>query len=147
MNESEIKEAMDELVAEAELKAVCLKRKVGAKYYLSVGCSKTAFCSPPQTLGACKVCVREGLQPFEKRELCPNIHAEQRVLLSVCTLLNTKNLEDGVLLTTCFPCPECSLLIIELNIKEFYYRDEYGEQQMKISQQWFDKAGVVAIKI
>jgi len=147
VNLSEIKRAMDELVEEAELKAVCLKRKVGAKYYLSPGCSRTDFCSPPKDLGACKNCKREGMQPFEKSELCPAIHAEQRVLLTVSGWLNSRNLEDGVFITTCYPCPLCSLLIIELNIKEFYYREGYAKQQMEITEKWFEKANVKAIQI
>lgn len=51
----------------------------------------------------------------------PTAHAEINAIRSACKNLNTYDLKDCILYTTCEPCPMCLSAIIWANIKEVYY--------------------------
>lgn len=51
----------------------------------------------------------------------PTAHAEIVVIRNACKILNTYDLSEYVLYTTCEPCPMCLSAIIWANIKKVYY--------------------------
>ena len=51
----------------------------------------------------------------------PTAHAEIVAIRKACKKLNTYNLADCTLYTSCQPCPMCLSAIIWSNIKEVYY--------------------------
>src|SRR5574344_2271709 len=51
----------------------------------------------------------------------PTAHAEIEAIRLACKKLNTYNLKECVLYTTCMPCPMCLSAIIWANIKTVYY--------------------------
>ena len=51
----------------------------------------------------------------------PTAHAEIIAIRKACTKLNTYDLSDCILYTTCEPCPMCLSAIIWANIKQVYY--------------------------
>lgn len=51
----------------------------------------------------------------------PTAHAEVTVIREACKKLNTYDLSDYVLYTSCEPCPMCLSAIIWANIKDVYY--------------------------
>ena len=51
----------------------------------------------------------------------PTAHAEVMVIRNACQILNTYDLSDYILYTSCEPCPMCLSAIIWANIKEIYY--------------------------
>ena len=51
----------------------------------------------------------------------PTAHAEVTAIRNACKKLNTYDLSDYVLYTSCEPCPMCLSAIIWSNIKEIYY--------------------------
>ena len=51
----------------------------------------------------------------------PTAHAEITAIRNACTKLNTYDLSEYVLYTSCEPCPMCLSAIIWSNIKEIYY--------------------------
>lgn len=51
----------------------------------------------------------------------PTAHAEVVAIRNACQKLNTYNLSDYILYTSCEPCPMCLSAIIWSNIKEIYY--------------------------
>ena len=51
----------------------------------------------------------------------PTAHAEITAIREACKKLNTYNLSDYILYTSCEPCPMCLAAIIWANIKEVYY--------------------------
>ena len=51
----------------------------------------------------------------------PTAHAEIVAIRRACEKLNTYNLSDYILYTSCEPCPMCLSAIIWANIKEVYY--------------------------
>lgn len=51
----------------------------------------------------------------------PTAHAEINAIREACKKLNTYNLSNFILYTSCEPCPMCLSAIIWANIKEVYY--------------------------
>lgn len=51
----------------------------------------------------------------------PTAHAEITAIREACKKLNTYDLSDYILYTSCEPCPMCLSAIIWSNIKEVYY--------------------------
>ena len=51
----------------------------------------------------------------------PTAHAEVMAIRNACENLNTYDLTDCELYTSCYPCPQCLSAIIWANIKKVYY--------------------------
>ncbi|MCI8654594.1 MAG: nucleoside deaminase [Clostridia bacterium] len=51
----------------------------------------------------------------------PTAHAEIMAIREACKKINSYNLKDCILYTTCYPCPMCLSAIIWSNIKKVYY--------------------------
>ena len=51
----------------------------------------------------------------------PTAHAEIVAIREACKVLNTNDLSECILYTSCEPCPMCLSAIIWANIKEVYY--------------------------
>lgn len=51
----------------------------------------------------------------------PTAHAEIMAIRNACKNINSYNLSDCELYTTCYPCPMCLSAIIWSNIKKVYY--------------------------
>lgn len=64
------------------------------------------------------------------KEKDPTAHAEIVAIREACKKLNTYDLSDCILYTSCEPCPMCLSAIIWANIKEVYYgctKEDAGE--------------------
>lgn len=55
------------------------------------------------------------------KEKDPTAHAEVVAIREACKKLDTYDLSDYILYTSCEPCPMCLSAIIWANIKEIYY--------------------------
>lgn len=72
------------------------------------------------------------------RDKDPTAHAEINAIRTACQKLNTHDLKDYILYTSCYPCPMCLSAIIWANIKTVYYgntkedADEIGFRDDKI---------------
>lgn len=51
----------------------------------------------------------------------PTAHAEIQAIREACQTLNTKDLSNCIIYSTCEPCPMCLSAIIWSNIKSVYY--------------------------
>ena len=51
----------------------------------------------------------------------PTAHAEVMAIRDACKKINSYDLSDCVLYTSCYPCPMCLSAIIWSNIKKVYY--------------------------
>ena len=51
----------------------------------------------------------------------PTAHAEIQAIRNACKILNTYNLKDYTLYTSCEPCPMCLSAAIWANIEDIYY--------------------------
>lgn len=57
----------------------------------------------------------------------PTAHAEINAIRSACKALNTKSLENCILVTTAKSCPMCLSAACWANIKTIYYSQEYDD--------------------
>lgn len=55
------------------------------------------------------------------KEKDPTAHAEMNAIRMACQKLNTYDLSDYILYTSCEPCPMCFSAIVWSNIKKVYY--------------------------
>ncbi|VDK13825.1 Guanine deaminase [Oenococcus sicerae] len=51
----------------------------------------------------------------------PTAHAEITAIRKACAILETYDLSDCVLYSSCYPCPMCLSAVIWANIKHIYY--------------------------
>ena len=64
------------------------------------------------------------------KEKDPTAHAEITAIRNACKKINTYDLSDYILYTSCEPCPMCLSAIIWANIKKVYYgctKDDAGK--------------------
>lgn len=64
------------------------------------------------------------------KENDPTAHAEITAIRNACKKINTYDLSDYILYTSCEPCPMCLSAIIWANIKKVYYgctKDDAGK--------------------
>ena len=59
----------------------------------------------------------------------PTAHAEVNAIRSACKLLNTKSLENCILVTTAKSCPMCLSAACWANIKTIYYSQSYDNAE------------------
>ncbi len=83
----------------------------------------------------------------------PTAHAEINAIRKACKILNTQDLSDCVLYTTCEPCPMCfsaswwakiSKIVYGVNISDIMNK---SKRQINISCEFLNKKGNSKIKI
>ena len=60
----------------------------------------------------------------------PTAHAEVMAIRDACANINSYDLSDCVLYTSCYPCPMCLSAIIWSNIKKVYYGNTMEDAKM-----------------
>ena len=60
----------------------------------------------------------------------PTAHAEVMAIRDACKNINSYDLSDCILYTSCFPCPMCMSAIIWSNIKKVYYGNTKEDAEM-----------------
>ena len=60
----------------------------------------------------------------------PTAHAEVMAIKDACKNINSYDLSDCELYTSCFPCPMCMSAIIWANIKKVYYGNTKEDAEM-----------------
>lgn len=127
----------------------CIKRKVGCiivkdNRILSLGYNGT----PRGTLncfeGGCKRCFeqKEGNTSGHKLDLCMCLHAEENAMLYI----SQNDLKDATIYVTLMPCISCVKKIIQCQIRQVYYLEDYNEEISVQSRHLLEKYGISVIK-
>lgn len=115
-----------ELVAQ---RSTCLRRKVGAILVLDKRIVATGYNGAPSHIAHCLDvgCLREqqGIPSGERHELCRGLHAEQNAIIQAANL--GFSVEGAVLYCTNLPCSICTKMLINISLKEVYYREGYPD--------------------
>jgi dCMP deaminase len=117
----------------ASERSTCLRRKVGAVITKEKRVLSTGYNGAPKGLPHCEEvgCVRENLDvpTGERHELCRGVHAEQNAIIQAAVF--GTSIKDGKIYTTNHPCVVCAKLLINANITEIIYDDDYIDKLAK----------------
>ena len=130
-----------EMAKLASKRSTCLRRKTGAVLVKDNRVIATGYNGAPKGLPHCSEvgCVREELKvpSGQRHELCRGLHAEQNAIIQAAVFgVSTKG---ATLYCTTFPCSICAKMIINAEIKEVVYDDEYEDE---LSRRMLLEAGV-----
>lgn len=117
----------------AASRSTCLRRKVGAVITKDKRVLSTGYNGAPKGLPHCEEvgCVRKDkdIPTGERHELCRGVHAEQNAIIQAAVF--GTSIKDGKIYTTNHPCVVCAKLLINANINEIIYDDEYIDELAK----------------
>lgn len=114
----------------AATRSTCLRRKVGAVIVKDKRVLSTGYNGAPKGLPHCEDvgCLRVNLDvpTGERHELCRGVHAEQNAIIQAAVF--GTSIKDGKIYTTNRPCVVCTKLLINANISEIIYDDDYIDE-------------------
>ena len=116
-----------------KLRSTCLRRKVGAVIVKDKRIIATGYNGAPKNIPHCEItgCLREKLNipSGERHELCRGLHAEQNAIIQAAVF--GQSTKDAILYSTTYPCIICAKMIINAEIREVVYDDDYEDSLAK----------------
>ena len=115
------------IALEVSKRSTCTRRQIGAIIVSDTGeIRSTGYNGNPRGLPHCEDmgCIRDQLKiPSGTRmETCTAVHAEQNALIQA-----GPNAKGGAIYSTIVPCPICSRMIINAQIKRVVYLGDYSD--------------------
>ncbi len=117
----------------AASRSTCLRRQVGAVIVKDKRVLSTGYNGAPKGLPHCDEvgCLREkyDIPTGERHELCRGVHAEQNAIIQAAVF--GTSIDGAAIYTTNHPCVVCAKLLINANISEIVYGDDYVDELAK----------------
>jgi len=114
-------------------RSTCLRRQVGAVIVKDKHILSTGYNGVPKKFPHCDTvgCIREKLEipEGERHELCLGLHAEQNAIIQAAVF--GVSIRGATLYVTHFPCSVCSKMIVNAEIKEVVYLNDYPDELSK----------------
>lgn len=130
----------------ASERSTCLRRKTGAVLVKDNRIICQGYNGAPKGLPHCSEvgCMREklGIQSGERHELCRGVHAEANCLIQAAVF--GISVKGAILYTTHFPCSICAKMLINAEISEVVYDEEYSDN---LAKQLLKEAGIKIRKL
>lgn len=125
-----------ELVAQ---RSTCLRRKVGCVIVKDRRMLSTGYNGAPTRLPHCSEvgCMREGIPPGERHELCRGLHAEQNAIIQAATF--GVSVQGSALYSTHQPCTVCAKMIVNAGIRKLVVKEDYPDN---LARQILKQAGI-----
>lgn len=131
--DEEIRPSWDEYFMEiawlVSKRSTCLRRKVGAILVKDKRILATGYNGAPKGFKHCKEvgCIRQKLNvpSGERHELCRGLHAEQNAIIQAAVF--GVSIRGSTMYITTFPCSVCAKMIVNAEIKEVVYDEEYND--------------------
>lgn len=126
----------------------CLRKKVGCIIVKDNRILSTGYNGTPKGIkncldGGCERCKnRDKYKSGEGLELCVCLHAEENSLL----FASFQEIKGATLYCTHFPCLSCAKKIIQCEIKDIVYLNNYCVEIEDITKMLFDEAGITYIQ-
>ena len=122
------------LMAElAASRSTCLRRKVGAIIVKDRRVLSTGYNGAPKGIKHCAEvgCVRidEDIPSGQRHELCRGVHAEQNAIIQAAVF--GVSIKGATMYITNHPCSVCAKIIINADIKEVIYLEDYVDELAK----------------
>jgi dCMP deaminase len=130
-----------EMAKLASKRSTCLRRQTGAVLVRENRVVATGYNGAPKGLPHCAEvgCMREALKvpSGQRHELCRGLHAEQNAIIQAAVFgVSTKG---ATLYTTTYPCSICAKMIINAEVAEVVYDDDYEDE---LAKELLGRAGV-----
>jgi dCMP deaminase len=130
-----------EMAKLASKRSTCLRRQTGAALVRENRVVATGYNGAPKGLPHCAEvgCMREALKvpSGQRHELCRGLHAEQNAIIQAAVFgVSTKG---ATLYTTTYPCSICAKMIINAEVAEVVYDDDYEDD---LAKELLSRAGV-----
>lgn len=128
--------ALAQLVAR---RSTCLRRKVGCVIVKDRRALSTGYNGAPTGLPHCSEvgCLREGIPPGERHELCRGLHAEQNAVIQAATF--GVSVQGSTLYSTHQPCSVCAKMIVNAGIRKIVVKEGYPDS---LARRILDEAGI-----
>ena len=114
-------------------RSTCLRRKVGAVIVKDNHILSTGYNGAPKGFRHCEEvgCIREklGVPRGERHELCRGLHAEQNAIIQAAVF--GVSIKGATIYTTHFPCSVCMKMLVNAEIKEIVYLNDYPDDLAK----------------
>ena len=114
-------------------RSTCLRRQVGAVIVKDNHILSTGYNGAPKGFRHCEEvgCIREklGVSRGERHELCRGLHAEQNAIIQAAVF--GVSIKGATIYTTHFPCSVCMKMLVNAEIKEIVYLNDYPDDLEK----------------
>lgn len=114
-------------------RSTCLRRQVGAIIVKDNHILATGYNGAPKGFKHCEEvgCVREkiGVPEGQRHELCRGLHAEQNAIIQAAVF--GISIRNATIYTTHFPCSVCAKMLVNAEIKEIVYLNDYPDELAK----------------
>ena len=114
-------------------RSTCTRRQVGAVMVKENHILSTGYNGVPKGFKHCDEigCIREKLEipEGERHELCMGLHAEQNAIIQAAVF--GVSIKGATLYVTHFPCSVCSKMLVNAEIKEIVYLNDYPDELSK----------------
>jgi len=114
-------------------RSTCLRRQVGAVIVKDNHILSTGYNGAPKGFRHCEEvgCIREklGVSRGERHELCRGLHAEQNAIIQAAVF--GVSIKGATIYTTHFPCSVCMKMLVNAEIKEIVYLNDYPDDLAK----------------
>ena len=128
------------IAQDVAVRAICVKRKVGALVVKDNRILSTGYNGAPKGFTHCteKTCLRKQMHipSGQRHELCRGLHAEQNAIIQAA--VHGSSIEGGTMYCTYQPCVICVKMLINAGIVRLVYSggypDELAAQMLKESK-------------
>jgi len=114
-------------------RSTCLRRQVGAVIVKDNHILSTGYNGAPKGFKHCDEvgCIREKLKipKGQRHELCRGLHAEQNAIIQAAVF--GVSIKGATIYTTHFPCSVCMKMLVNAEIKEIVYLNDYPDELAK----------------
>lgn len=140
MNRPSWDEYFMKIAQDVSVRAICVKRKVGALVVKDNRILSTGYNGAPKGFAHCaeETCLRKQMQipSGQRHELCRGLHAEQNAIIQAA--VHGSSIEGGTMYCTYQPCVICVKMLINAGIVRLVYSggypDELAAQMLKESK-------------
>ena len=122
-------------------RSTCLRGQIGAVLVKDSHILSTGYNGAPKGLPHCEEvgCRREKLHvpSGERHELCRGVHAEQNAIIQAAVF--GVSIAGSTLYTTHKPCSICTKMLINAEVREIVYQDEYPDP---LTEELIEQSGI-----
>lgn len=126
------------------LRSTCLRRKNGSVLVKNGRIIGTGYNGAPRGIAHCERCVRNerGIESGKFQELCRGAHSELNAIINAA--LGNSSPEGAIMFTLSSPCCYCAKAIVNAQITEVLYLEEYHD---KLAKEILSEGGIICRKL